>query len=80
MLVQKPYMERRSYATFKKHWPDKKLLVTSPQISFEAYPTPEISLEKVILRGAVWFNRGGAIGFILLGITVGFFPSILRLI
>ncbi len=48
IVVQKPYMERRSYATFKKHWPDKKLLVTSPQISFEEYPTDEILIEKVI--------------------------------
>ena len=48
ILVQKPYMERRSYATFKKHWPDKKLVVTSPQISFEDYPTEEIPLERVI--------------------------------
>ena len=48
IVVQKPYMERRSYATFKKHWPDKKLLVTSPQISFEEYPTEEIPMEKVI--------------------------------
>ncbi|MBV9963716.1 MAG: YdcF family protein [Parafilimonas sp.] len=48
IVVQKPYMERRSYATFKKHWPDKKLIVTSPQISFEDYPTEEIPLEKVI--------------------------------
>jgi len=48
LLVQKPYMERRSYATFKKHWPEKKLIVTSPQISFEAYPTDEIPMEKVI--------------------------------
>ncbi len=48
IVVQKPYMERRSYATFKKHWPDKKLLVTSPQISFETYPTEEIPLERVI--------------------------------
>jgi uncharacterized SAM-binding protein YcdF (DUF218 family) len=48
IVVQKPYMERRSYATFKKHWPDKELMVTSPQISFEAYPTEEIPLEKVI--------------------------------
>jgi len=48
LLVQKPYMERRSYATFKKHWPDKELIVTSPQISFEDYPTDEIPLEKVI--------------------------------
>lgn len=48
IVVQKPYMERRSYATFKKHWPDKKLIVTSPQISFEEYPTREIPMEKVI--------------------------------
>lgn len=48
IVVQKPYMERRSYATFKKHWPDKKLIVTSPQILFKEYPTQEISMEKVI--------------------------------
>ncbi len=48
IVVQKPYMERRSHATFKKHWPDKKLVVTSPQISFEEYPTDEIPMEKVI--------------------------------
>jgi uncharacterized SAM-binding protein YcdF (DUF218 family) len=48
IVVQKPYMERRSYATFKKHWPDKKLTVTSPQISFEEYPTSEIPMERVI--------------------------------
>lgn len=48
IVVQKPYMERRSYATFKIHWPDKKLMVTSPQISFEDYPNEEIPLERVI--------------------------------
>jgi uncharacterized SAM-binding protein YcdF (DUF218 family) len=48
IVVQKPYMERRSYATFKKHWPDKQLIVTSPQISFEDYATAEIPVEKVI--------------------------------
>jgi len=48
LVVQKPYMERRSYATFKKHWPDKTLLVTSPQIPFAQYPTTEIPLERVI--------------------------------
>jgi len=48
IVVQKPYMERRSYATFKRHWPDKDLVVTSPQYSFEDYPIPEIPLEKVI--------------------------------
>jgi len=48
LLVQKPYMERRSYATFKKNWPEKELLVTSPQIKFDAYPNADIPLEKVI--------------------------------
>jgi len=48
IVVQKPYMERRSYATFKKHWPDKDLIVTSPQIPFEKYANEEIPMEKVI--------------------------------
>ena len=48
IVVQKPYMERRSYATFKKHWPDKQVVVTSPLISFEDYPNEEIPLERVI--------------------------------
>jgi predicted metal-binding membrane protein len=39
-----------------------------------------IALEKVIMRGSVWLNRGVAFGFILLGIIVGFFPSVLMLI
>ena len=37
ILVQKPYMERRAYATFRKLWPEKQALVTSPQVSFEEY-------------------------------------------
>ncbi|MGZ8558136.1 MAG: YdcF family protein [Chitinophagaceae bacterium] len=48
IVVQKPYMERRSYATFKKHWPEKNLVVTSPQIPFDEYATDEIPMEKVI--------------------------------
>ena len=37
MLVQKPYMERRSYATFHKVWPGKDVIVTSPQVGFDEY-------------------------------------------
>jgi uncharacterized SAM-binding protein YcdF (DUF218 family) len=37
ILVQKPYMERRSYATFRKLWPDKDVVVTSPQVSLDEY-------------------------------------------
>jgi len=39
IVVQKPYMERRSYATFRKLWPEKELLVTSPQASMDVYLT-----------------------------------------
>ena len=37
IVVQKPYMERRSYATFRQYWPEKQLVVTSPQVSFDDY-------------------------------------------
>lgn len=37
ILVQKPYMERRTYATFKNYWPGPRVSVTSPQVSFEEY-------------------------------------------
>ncbi|KAL0942046.1 uncharacterized protein CTRU02_204809 [Colletotrichum truncatum] len=43
VLVQKPYMERRTYATFKKQWPDAEtdFTVTSPELDFEQYPNEE---------------------------------------
>ena len=37
ILVQKPYMERRAFATFMKVWPGKELLVTSARVSFDEY-------------------------------------------
>lgn len=48
IVVQKPYMERRSFATFKKHWPEKELLVTSPQLRLQDYPNAEISMDRVL--------------------------------
>ena len=39
IVVQKPYMERRSYATFRKVWPEKQVLVTSPRVSLDEYLT-----------------------------------------
>lgn len=48
ILVQKPYMERRTFATFQKQWPGKIVYVTSPQISFDAYPNAETPIERVI--------------------------------
>jgi uncharacterized SAM-binding protein YcdF (DUF218 family) len=40
ILAQKPFMLRRTYATFKKQWPeeDVKIVLTSPPISFKDYP------------------------------------------
>lgn len=48
ILVQKPYMERRSYATFKKVWPELEILVTSPKLDIEEYATPEVSMDRVV--------------------------------
>jgi len=50
ILVQKPYMERRSFATFKKQWPDPgtSFWVTSPKIDFKDYPNDKISMKELI--------------------------------
>jgi uncharacterized SAM-binding protein YcdF (DUF218 family) len=50
ILVQKPYMERRTYATFKKQWPDLNTVfsVSSPQLSFQDYPNAENPRDLVI--------------------------------
>jgi uncharacterized SAM-binding protein YcdF (DUF218 family) len=52
MLVQKPYMERRSFATFKKLWPEMEVIVTSPQVSFSdylhSYANQELSKDQVV--------------------------------
>ena len=37
IVVQKPYMERRSFATFRKVWPGPEVRVTSPQVSMDDY-------------------------------------------
>ncbi len=52
IVVQKPYMERRSYATFRKVWPDKEVLVTSPRVSLDEYlgkySNEALSIDEVI--------------------------------
>ena len=37
LVITKPYMERRAFATGTKQWPDKKIIVSSPQVSFDEY-------------------------------------------
>jgi uncharacterized SAM-binding protein YcdF (DUF218 family) len=48
IAVQKPYMERRTLATFRQRWPELEVVVTSPQIAFDAYPTGDIQKDDVI--------------------------------
>jgi len=48
ILVQKPYMQRRGFATFKKVWPEKDVIVAAPQIGYRDYPNAEISKEDII--------------------------------
>jgi len=52
ILIQKPYMERRTFATFKKNWIEPEILVTSPQISYEEYTNhnPHDDKERIINR------------------------------
>ena len=48
IVVQKPYMERRAWATFRVRWPEPDVRVTSPPISYDEYPTPDIPRDLVI--------------------------------
>ena len=50
ILVQKPYMERRTHATFLKQWPTEitQLCVTSPKTRFCDYFNEEIDLDTTL--------------------------------
>ena len=51
ILVQKPYMERRTFATFTKQWPSADRLVTivtSPKIGFKEYVDSNQTSNEVI--------------------------------
>lgn len=58
VLVQKPYMERRTYATFMKQWPglsssaaaetQTSIAITSPRIDWQEYPDKDNPRDLVI--------------------------------
>ncbi|MDB5254107.1 MAG: YdcF family protein [Parcubacteria group bacterium] len=48
IAVQKPYMERRTYATFKKQWPEVECIVSSYTIPYEEFMNSEASKERTI--------------------------------
>ncbi len=69
IAVQKPYMERRTYATIRAQWPEIKVQVTSPKLSFKHYCTSKIPEEKVIsimigdLQRIIEYPKKGFISF-----------------
>lgn len=67
ILVQSPYMERRTYATFRKQWPNASVQfsVTSPQLRFDEYPCEAVpkdsfitSMVETLLRISYYPKRG----------------------
>ena len=52
IVVDKPYRERRTYATLKKQWPELNFIITSPNYSYkeycEFYSNGEISKNEFI--------------------------------
>ena len=53
IMVQKQFMERRTYATGKVWWPDVDLVVTSPPTKLEDYPT---SNPAIVAAGEHWIH------------------------
>jgi len=53
IAVQKPYTERRAYATGKVQWPDVELIVTSPPIVLENYSDGVDIKEDWLINGMV---------------------------
>jgi uncharacterized SAM-binding protein YcdF (DUF218 family) len=47
IAVQKPYMERRTWATIRAQWPEVEVRVTSPQMTFAEYTAGEIGPDRV---------------------------------
>lgn len=37
IFIQKPYAERRTFATIRKQWPEVEVIMTSPQVSYDEY-------------------------------------------
>ncbi|XP_070184388.1 uncharacterized protein SCO4629-like [Littorina saxatilis] len=72
LLLQKPYMERRAYATFLAQWPSSEsnpdVIVTSPDVSLLDYPNDDIGplndvisvmlgdMQRIFLYGELGFQ------------------------
>jgi uncharacterized SAM-binding protein YcdF (DUF218 family) len=48
IAVQKPYMERRTLATFEARWAGLDVVVTSPHLGFDEYTSGSIAPDEVV--------------------------------
>ena len=48
IAVQKPYMERRTFATIRQQWPEVALRVSAPPLDFAAYCDSTIPVRDII--------------------------------
>ncbi len=48
IAVQKPYMERRAFATIRKQWPEVAVRLSSPPLEFADYGNADIPLDEVV--------------------------------
>lgn len=48
IIVSKPYMAKRAWATGSKQWDTVKWFVNPPEISFDEYPSDETPLDQMI--------------------------------
>lgn len=66
VIVQKPYMERRAWATGKKQWPDAELVVTSPPLSYEEFmegDNNKIDVINIMVGDLQRIKKYGEMGF-----------------
>lgn len=57
IVVQKPYMERRTHAALEVQWPELACIATSPPLEFADYCSKDLPAELVIAAVAGDFQR-----------------------
>lgn len=57
IVVQKPYMERRTIAALDVQWPEARFLASSPPLGFPGYLTPELPADLVLSAMVGDFQR-----------------------
>ena len=57
IVVQKPYMERRTFAALGAQWPELECRMSSPALDFSEYCTGELTPELVLAAATGDFQR-----------------------